>query len=522
MDAAVAAAWALAVCEPGNSGLGGQTTLLIRLASGDILLIDGHSRAPAAVSLDTVSHKQQRVGYRATTVPTTPIVLETARRCYGRLAGNAVLEPAIRLAQDGYRITRLQRRQVGWCHTSLSASPSASSLLLDRGRLYDEGTLFVQPLLAATLRRIGSYGADDFYHGQIARDIARDMQANGGLLTPEDLAQVNAPTPQSPLSTIYRNWTVVTAPPPGGGMQVLLGLKILSHLDLSARDDPFAWYRDMGEITYLVFREREQRAMNTVGALLGRGDSGPMEERAASLSEEIQHADKQVHLDPEKPRRTFLSDAEEPGETTHLCTADAEGNVVSLTQSIQSLFGARVVCRPCGFLYNNYLVTCPRGRHPNQLAGGCLPRSNAAPTILLRTASDPPKITHRPNENPTTEIALALGAAGSRRITSSILQTIGGFVERDMSLVEAVDAPRIHVKQSRNVWLEQSCQTEALLPMLSRRFRSVELGPRHSYAMGCVQAIQVNSDGQAVGVADPRREGTAIVMGSVSTARAVE
>jgi gamma-glutamyltranspeptidase/glutathione hydrolase len=188
-----------------------------------------------------------------------------------------------------------------------------------------------------------------------------------------------------------------------------------------------------------------------------------------------------------------LADVEEPGETTHLCTADAAGNVVSLTQSIQSLFGARAGSIKLGFLYNNYLLTCPRVPHPFQLAGGCQPRSNAAPTMVVGAHGE----------------VLAIGAAGSRRITSAILQSLAGVWLRGMSLADAVAAPRFHVKQSRNCWIESSPQTEAIADDLKQRFRHVEFRKAHSFAMGCVQAVQVSSDGRQTGVADPRREGTA-------------
>jgi gamma-glutamyltranspeptidase/glutathione hydrolase len=195
-------------------------------------------------------------------------------------------------------------------------------------------------------------------------------------------------------------------------------------------------------------------------------------------------------------------DVEEPGETTHISAVDAEGLVVSLTQSIQSLFGARVVCEPCGFLYNNYLVTCPRKPHAHQIAGRCSPRSNAAPSLMLRAEH---------SENGPVDL-VALGAAGSRRTTSAILHTFSGLVDRGLSLAAAVDAPRFHVRLSRRAWLERAPETEPLRVQLAQRFRQIEMCPRHSYKMGCVQAIQVGPHGMMSGVADPRREGTVCVV----------
>ena len=167
IDAAVAAAWALAVCEPANSGLGGQTVMLIRQANGETTVLDGGSRGPAAVSLCNVTRHQQRCGYRATSIPTTPLVLETARQRFGRLDLARLMEPAIRLAEDGFRVTPLYRRQLAWCHSSLSSSSSTARFFLKKLRPYGVGDLFRQPELATTLRRVAHHGAEDFYHGHL-------------------------------------------------------------------------------------------------------------------------------------------------------------------------------------------------------------------------------------------------------------------------------------------------------------------------------------------------------------------
>ena len=538
VDAAASAAWALAVCEPGNSGLGGQTIMLIRLShavadrleAGPVIVLDGHSRAPVAVLLETVSHDEQRIGHRATTVPSTPLVLETARQRYGRLSLAQVIEPAIRLAEEGYPVTRLHRRQLGWCLTSMRASPSASRLFLKHGRPLEVGELFRQPELAATLQRIARHGVDDFYRGQIARQIAADMQRHGGLLTLDDLAAIESPVEREPISITYRGEAVVTVPPPAGGVQVLLALKLLERLSIHGPNgDLCHWYEMLGEVTYTVFRERERTVLSADRITPDALQELLSDERAELLAAEVDGVVRSRRLVEPRADNLGIREAEEPGETTHLCTADAEGNVVSLTQSIQSLFGARVACEPCGFLYNNYLVTCPRGPHPHQLASRCLPRSNAAPTLLIRGVDLQPALpgwTTSPRSRssrlaPRAEVSargesglhlIALGAAGSRRTTSAIVHTISGVVDRRLSLAEAVDVPRIHVKLSRKAWMEHSPETEPLVVRLAERFRGVQRRSRHSYAMGCVQAIRINSDGMMSGAVDPRREGMAMVL----------
>ena len=153
-----------------------------------------------------------------------------------------------------------------------------------------------------------------------------------------------------------------------------------------------------------------------------------------------------------------MNDDEGPGDTTHLTVADDEGNVVALTQSIQSVFGAKVANPELGFVYNNYLWTCPRYPHPNQLAPGCMPRSNAAPTIIMEQ-----------RDGRSTPV-MALGAAGSRRITSALLQTISQVIDRGRAIDEAVAAPRLHGLISGKVWIEDDIATPELLARLRKRF----------------------------------------------------
>lgn len=205
---------------------------------------------------------------------------------------------------------------------------------------------------------------------------------------------------------------------------------------------------------------------------------------------------------------TSEMDEEEPGETTHLCTADNRGNAVALTQSIQSLFGAKVANSQLGFLYNNYLCTCKRRPHPYQLGSRCIPQSNATPTLILRNdTSDTARSggTRRYQQKPL----LVLGAAGSRRITSAILQVISSILDRGISLDQAVGSPRVHALLNRKVCIERPAATEPLLRRLEKCFHKVKIKAPHSYFMGAVQAIQFREDGTLIGMADPRRDGVA-------------
>lgn len=472
VDAAVAAAWALSVCEPSGSGLGGQTTMLIHFAGGTNLVVDGHSHAPATASMHSISVAQQKTGHRACTIPSTPATLDFVQRRYGCLPAARVIEPAIRIAEEGFPVTALHHRQMTWVLGPLAADPAASRFFLDHGQPPRPGFRLRQPKLAQTLRRIVSHGAEDFYQGEMADSVVRDMQLHGGLVSKEDLASFALPVEREPLEGFYRGLRVLTVPPPGGGEQLLVSLRILEML-LNGGQPPSAdWYEAIALATYSALRDREQPAgwtaeVERFAALLAR-DAGPW------------------------GIRPDLSPAAAAGETTHLNVADRQGTVVALTQSIHSLFGAKVANPDLGFIYNNYLSSTPR----DSLVPGCVPRSSVAPALVMSREGGVP--------------LLALGAAGSTRITSAIVHVLSAVADRRMPIGEAVAAPRVHAGQSGIVWLEESAASEDVLSNLQSHFSAVELQGKNDYKLGCVQALHWIGPESLAGAADPRRDGTAL------------
>jgi gamma-glutamyltranspeptidase/glutathione hydrolase len=487
IDAAVAAAWALAVCEPSGSGLGGKTVMLIRFTDGRIVAVDGRSQAPAAVSRKRVGRAEQKKGYLATSVPTTVAALGHAHRLHGTLPLARVMAPAIHCAEEGYPLTRLYCRQLKWCQADLRATPAANKLFLKDGDLFQAGDIFRQPALARTLRRLADAGPEDFYSGQVAGEIVSDMAKHGGLITAQDLAGCARPVECDPVSASYRGYQVLSVAPPGGGLQLLLALKILEHFPAAElRREEDRRYETMAAVIHAVFRERDYWSVTPENLTPSLARWLLSDERAAEVVQRL-------NTPPSEPSADDLSDDEGPGETTHLCTADGQGNVVSLTQSIQSLFGAKVGHEELGFLYNNCLCTCPRHEHPYQLASRCLPRSNMAPTILLCKGQP----------------FLALGAAGSRRIISSILQVISGVIDGKLPLAEAISRARVHVTLSGNAHIEKAAATSGLQEALARRFGKVQIRAKQSYFMGAVQAIRFEPKSRFTGAADPRRDGDA-------------
>ena len=478
VDAAVAAAFALAVCEPSGSGLGGQASMLVAVAGEPVLAVDGHSRAPMAVTRRDVRRHDQISGYRACTVPTLTSVLGLAQARWGALAWPLVLEPAIVLAEEGYRLTRIARRQLGWAAGVLCRDPYAAQTFLPAGQVPKPGSIIRQPRLATTLRRLARDGAHDFYSGQLARDIVRGMCEAGGLLTAADLTAAAAPRVRSTLRRTRGGAVIDTLPAPGGGLVLLVALLTLADQRISA---------PLGMSALLpALATRAAHAARDAAAERPADDG-------TDLDTLLEDAIKRCATDGMWPtdsggRATGPVDREPPGDTTHLSVTDGTGTMVSLTSSIQSLFGAKVMAGELGFFWNNYLRTCPRRPSPYRLAPGCLPRSNAAPTIVSQPGGAP---------------YLAVGAAGSRRITSSLVQVLSGILDTDASLTAAVCAPRVHATK-REAWVEK-----ALLAELPPTALPVRPRHEHDYMMGAVQGVARHSAGLVEAVADPRRAGLA-------------
>ena len=218
MDAAVAVAFALGVCEPAASGLGGQTMMLLYDASRHrSIVLDGSSRAPNRATPGLLSREQRQYGHRATTLPSTPAVLEYARRTYGTLPLERLLEPAVVLAGKGYHLSKLQNRLTRRKLKPLRAGPAGNLFLKSDGKPFSVGSVLRQPILSETLSRLVRKGIEDFYKGEIAREIHEDMVKNGGLLHLDELARIPWPIERRPISCRFNDWRILTFPPPGAG-----------------------------------------------------------------------------------------------------------------------------------------------------------------------------------------------------------------------------------------------------------------------------------------------------------------
>ncbi|MET0104820.1 MAG: gamma-glutamyltransferase [Sedimenticola sp.] len=479
IDAAVAAAFTLGVVEPAASGLGGQTMMLLHLSeNGRKFCLDGGSRAPHRTPPGELERAEQLRGHKATTVPSTPAVLAWALQHYGTKSLSEVLAPAIRAAEEGYRISPLQHYLTKRELLHLKEH-SGGQLFLKGGKTtYPIGSVFKQPVLANTLRRMAEAGVEDFYQGEIARMIHDDMMANDGLIRDDDLAQIPWPVERRPLSTHFGNHRIFTFGPPGAGRTLIEALNLLEQFPVSQRDP-----------------ETPQGALLLAHVIRKANlDRSDRPEDPVLFAQELELGEDITHVDyAKRVAKRIKARIKTQGETTHLSVMDREGNAVGLTQSIERVYGSFSASPELGFLYNNYMSAFEYQdiTHPYYLRPNAVPWASVAPTLVFR------------GQKPW----LTLGSPGSERIVSAILQVLLRL-ERGASPFDAVEAPRMHCSIKGKVSMEGTRMRDDIPGMLLRRGFDVDIRDPYSFFLGCVQLVLKEKDG-FIGVADPRRDGSA-------------
>ena len=475
VDAAVTAAFALGVCEPGASGLGGQTmAMYYNAGDGKTIAFDGSSRAPHRVPPGELEKKERLRGYRATTVPSTPAVLAYLLKHYGTKELKQALQPAINLADKGFKVTELQHALSQREIKHLKAG-TAGKFFLKAGKSYKVGAVFRQPVLAQTLTRLAEHGIEDFYHGEIAGIIHKDMVKHDGLIRNDDLAQIPWPIERKPLSCRFQGSRVLTFGEPGAGRT------LVEMLNVAGKFPPEKINPDTPQGALLLSEIIKQ-------ANLDRSD------RPFDPNFYPQVRAKRMLKDDyaEKVAQQIRAHMEGHGDTTHLSVMDRYGNVVSLTQSIERVFGSFSVSPELGFLYNNYMSAFEYKdiKHPNYLRPAAVPWASVAPTIVFR------------GRKPW----LAIGSPGSERITSAILQVLMRL--RYQSPYDAVASPRLHCSIKGRVSIEASRMRDDIPVLLKNHGFSVDLRNAYSFYLGCVQLV-MHEKNEFIGVADPRRDGSA-------------
>ena len=397
----------------------------------------------------------------------------------GKVTWASLLKPAIRLAEKGFVIGSYRHRVLQHHQDDLAKHHSTKALFLEQdGHVPNEGDRLKQPVLAKTLRRLAEYGADDFYDGEIAREIARDMLKNHGWITLEDLNNLPQPVEREPLQGTYRDWDVYTSPPPSGGWVVLQILNLLEQTP-----------------PHQLSPGESSRTATLVNALyLGH------KSRYDAPVQSLLDYHKEIDLKIDKgTAEELLNEEVDSGETTHFSVVDASGVVVGVTASINSYYGAGVASPKLGFLYNDYMQEFEPGNpeHPFALRPGAMPYSSMCPTVLAKG----------------DEVFMVLGSPGSSRIISAVSQVIQLWVDTTMGIREAVCAPRIHVTPAtQKLYFESVPHTAEIRAAFPENGFTVKAAPT-ALALGGINPYfggvhaLAREGGRWCGAADPRRDG---------------
>jgi len=506
-DAAVAAAFAQGVTNPLLCGLGGtglflyhdgragRSTVLNCEVSIGSRPVPGHWQGEYGGRAETIGRyilasEANQVGHQSVMVPGFVRGCWAAFRRFGSgtLSWGDLLAPAIRLARDGFTVypyiapfwhvesagdTGAVRPGYPGLMTKLAATPDARRIYLkEDGTPYAAGDWFVQADYARTLARLAEAGGDDFYHGEIARQIVADFDDHHGLFTAADVRDY-AVEEQAPLHAIYRGYRLTTTPPSSPGCQLIEMLKILEHFDVGALSHNSPDYIDLfARIQRAGFGDNAQLKGTSSEAGRAIATHVTSDERAAWWAERIRQGERVVVRDG----------AIVPG-TTHVTAVDRERNVVSFTHSIGSNAGAGVVTPGLGFLFNNFLGHFnPLPGQPDSIAPGKR-LSGVLPAIVFR------------GETPY----VALGAPGGSRIITAVAQAIVNVLDFDMGMDAAVRVPRFHSEEDQLLFLEPAFLDE-VVAALGTKGNEVQ---RSTY-MSRVQAIRIADTGNLEAGADPR------------------
>ncbi len=500
VDAAVAVGMALAVTHPSAGNLGGGGFMLVRFADGRTTFIDFRERAPGKATRDMyldASGKptQDSVrGFRASGVPGTVRGLELAHKKYGHANWNSLVQPAVKLARDGFQVTYgLASTLKG--NRGIAEFPESKRIFQRGGKYYEPGEIFRQPELAATLSRIAADGGRDFYEGETAQRIAKEMAAGGGLITLEDLKNYTA-VERKPLEGTYKGYKIITAPPPSsGGVGIL---QMMGVLEKSGYEKSGA-----GSAAAIHFvAESMRRYYADRAEYLGDPDfvkvpvTRLLDPRYISkLRESIDPA----HATPSSQVRAGDLTAYESAETTHYSIVDKDGNAVAVTYTLNGGYGSGVTLPGLGFLWNNEMDDfsakpgAPNmfgaiGGEANAIQPGKHPLSSMTPTIVLKDGKP----------------FLVVGTPGGTRILTSVMLTILNVLDFGMNVQDAVNAPRFH-----HQWQPDRLQVEpGISPdtraLLEQRGHKVEISRNI-----CEMAVIQFEDGWLAGASDPRVEGKA-------------
>ncbi|WP_145541188.1 gamma-glutamyltransferase [Yersinia alsatica] len=442
VDAAVAVGYAQAVVNPCCGNIGGGGFMTIHLADGTDTFINFRETAPAAASADMYLDKEGKVtkdaslyGYLAAGVPGTVLGMDSAQKKYGKLTRQQVMAPAIKLAREGFILTRADTDILDTTVKRFRQDPESARIFLrQNGEALQPGDRLIQADLAETLTAISEKGPDAFYQGKIPQAVEAAAKKGGGILTAADFANYKI-TETAPITCSYRGYKFVSSPPPSsGGVTLCETLNVLEGYDLKSMGfNSAAYIHTLTEAMRHAYMDRNtflgdpEFVKNPIDRLLSKS-------YAADIRKQIvaNKATPSVEVQP------GMQPHEKP-ETTHYSIVDDEGNAVSTTYTVNGRFGAVVIAPGTGFFLNDEMddFTVKVGEQnmyglvqgaTNSIAPGKRPLSSMSPTLVTKDG----------------KTFMVLGSPGGSRIITITLQTALNVIDHGMAPQEAVDAPRIH------------------------------------------------------------------------------
>ena len=513
VDAAVAVGFSLAITLPRAGNLGGGGFMLVYLKERDeIFYIDYRSKSPLNASIDNIfdlngktikpkdftndMFNKTRYGYKAPAIPGTVAGLLEAHENFGKLPLEEVLAPAIRQAREGITVSYDLEKAIDDTH-QLKKDPESLKIYFKDGVAIKENSLFKRPDLENTFQLIASNGKEGFYEGDIAKEIVKSMNENGGLFTLEDLKNYK-PQISEPIVASYRGNLVFTAgPPSGGGITLLTALNILSAFDLKKFNSDSA-------ITYHLTSEALRRGHNNRSHFVGDPDYFDVpvtqllsKERTMELAKsiDIKKATKSTVVKP-------LELIKESRDTTHFSIIDKEGNAVSNTYTLGYSFGSGVTIPNTGILMNNQMNNFAyrygdkniRGRSAstgNRFEPGKSPMSTMAPTMVF---------------NEEGNLILITGSPGGSLIPAAILRVITGVIDFDLDIGQATMLPRVHKDWPTTGILYETTLNSDVVRIINKTIGH-KMTPEHT--MGSTQSIHI-INGTNYGFADLRRPNASV------------
>lgn len=504
IDAAVATGFALAVTFPRAGNLAGGGFMLIHLADENRqTLIDYRETAPAAATRDLflneageVDRGREYFSHQSAGVPGTVAGLLYAQEKYGKLTRAQVLAPAIKLASKGFPVSLGLQFSLGARAQQLLKNPEAKRLFFKPdGALFEVGEIWRQPDLAWTLKQIQRNGHEGFYGGEVAQRFTAEMKAGNGLITEQDLAAYRV-VEREPVRGTFHNFEVVSTPPPSsGGIHIIQMLNILEGFDLAAMGHNSAAYlHHLTQSMKLAYADRS--------AYLG--DPDYVEVPMSTLTDKGYAIRQRALIDSDHatpsaeivPGRVLKAAPYESTETTHYSVADAQGNVVANTYTLNFSFGSHIAVPGTGMLLNNEMADFaakPGGANayglvqgePNKIEPGKRPLSSMSPTIAFKDGKP----------------WLATGSPGGSVIITTVLQTLLNAMAFDMNIATAAAEPRIH-----HQWLPDVLRMES---GISRDTENILRAMGHNLETSKRTTGRTNSimleDGWRYGATDTRR-----------------